>query len=1611
MKINFFPYCLFLLSGIILNFPQQILGQCQGGYNYGVAPITPGFSFTTYSNVFGGEYIRFNATVGNVYEFSYCTSDGGSTSYDTELSINTDLGVYVPNTYNNNTCGTQAKVTWTPSTSGIYRIITTEYDPFFLTGCYINSSFGTNLRIRQIQCVTPANGGTLVGSRSTVLTNDTVSFNLTGYTGTINWEFYYNSPPWTTINNTNPNPNFFVGDFNNSTLFVRARLINGGCIAYSNTVQVNILCGVPFNTVCNTTLDYISNVSFNTINNNSTYNNNTAYQNFSNLTTSVCKGSTYNLSIASTGVAQGKTAWIDYNNDGDFNDPGENVLTPTSPSTSPGTGNVTIPGSAITGSVRMRVLSVAGIAPNVLTCAATYYPSGTNTTDGGEYEDYTINILATPTAAAGASQTLCATSATMAATNPTPNSGTWSLVSGSGSVTSTTLFNSGVTGLGSGANVFLWTVSNGVCTATSQVTLTNQTPTTANAGSNQSACSLNATLAGNSPSIGTGNWSLVSGTGSISNSTLFNSGVSNLGSGANVFLWTITNGACLSTSSVTITNNIPNANAGSNQTICSSSGTFAAVNPTPSTGSWSLVSGTGSITTNNLFNSGVTGLGSGANTFLWTVNNGICTNTSQVTINNQSPSTANAGGNQTACSTTATLAGNSPSIGTGNWTLISGSAGISNSGLFNSGLTGIGVGPNVLQWTITNGACSSSAQVTITNNTPTTALAGSNQTICTNSTTLAGNTPTNGTGVWSVSSGSATITNNGSPTSGVTAIGAGTNVLIWGITTTCGTSTSSVTIVNDQPTTSNAGIAQTVCTNTATLAANTPVQGTGAWSLLSGSGSFASPNSPSSNVTGVGLGNNTYQWTITQGACTSTSSVQISYGPPSSAVAGASQTLCTNQTIMAATAPSLGTGTWSLLSGNGTLTNANSATTSVTNLGAGTNTFLWTVSNTCGSSTASVNLVNAVPSPSVAGADQTLCVSTSASLNATPPVQGTGTWSVISGTGTFVNANSPTTTVNGLSNGNNQFLWTVSTGSCSSTSQVNILVANGLANAQAGADQTICGSAAQLNAVSPSVGSGSWSVISGGALLADNTLNTSGVSSLQIGSNVFQWTVVYQGCVGRDTVRVLSEQLPTGISAGPDQGLCLTQSQLQAQSPTTGVGAWSVINGTATIQNPLSATSSVSGLSSGNTTLRWTVSNSCGTATDDVVLNVGQNLSASSAGADQTVCGDSAFLGAVAPINGIGTWSQITGGVLFTNSNQALDTVRNLSFGSQSLIWTVTYGLCTARDTVVITRNFPPTQAVAGPDQQNCSATAQLAGNTPVVGQGTWIVVGGSVIVNNPSSPTSGVTNLSSGTNTLRWYISNGNCPSNYDEVLLIRNAPGTQAVVGNDIFSCATIVTLSANTPTIGTGQWSTLFGSGIVTNFTQPNAQAVGITIGDSSGFVWTINLGFCATKDTLVVTTVNPPVASFTDTLIGTAVHFTNSSLLATHYEWNFDDGTVSTLVNPIHQFTASGVYQVRLVAFGPCENDTTYLSVPYFITDNASDIETKELFIRPNPAETFVTVTVAPGVRKISITEVSGRIIETRDILAGEEEIRFSVENLPRGIYWIEAGAKRGKVILH
>jgi hypothetical protein len=64
----------------------------------------------------------------------------------------------------------------------------------------------------------------------------------------------------------------------------------------------------------------------------------------------------------------------------------------------------------------------------------------------------------------------------------------------------------------------------------------------------------------------------------------------------------------------------------------------------------------------------------------------------------------------------------------------------------------------------------------------------------------------------------------------------------------------------------NAGADQSVCTSSTTLTAGTIV-GTGTWTVVSGSGTFANPNSSSTAVTGLTGGINEFQWTVSNSLC------------------------------------------------------------------------------------------------------------------------------------------------------------------------------------------------------------------------------------------------------------------------------------------------------------------------------------------------------------------------------------------------------------------------------------------------------------------------------------------------------------------------------------------------------------------------------------------------------------------------------------------------------------------------------------------------------------------------------------------------------------------------
>jgi hypothetical protein len=173
-----------------------------------------------------------------------------------------------------------------------------------------------------------------------------------------------------------------------------------------------------------------------------------------------------------------------------------------------------------------------------------------------------------------------------------------------------------------------------------------------------------------------------------------------------------------------------------------------------------------------------------------------------------------------------------------------------------------------------------------------------------------------------------------------------------------------------------------------------------------------------------------------------------------------------------------------------------------------------------------------------AGPDQYIC-STFAVMQASPLDQGeTGTWSVVSGAGTFSDANSPFAIVTGMAIGDNVYRWTVLNGGVPLVDQVLVSVFDpAFPGANAGADLTICtdtltGVLSAAPVAFPVVGN--WTVLSGDAVVAAPGLAQSVVTCSAAGSSVLLWTV-FNGPCGetRDTVVVTVEDCQTQVAEVP----------------------------------------------------------------------------------------------------------------------------------------------------------------------------------------------------------------------------------------------------------------------------------------------------------------------------------------------------------------------------------------------------------------------------------------------------------------------------------------------
>jgi PKD repeat protein len=150
----------------------------------------------------------------------------------------------------------------------------------------------------------------------------------------------------------------------------------------------------------------------------------------------------------------------------------------------------------------------------------------------------------------------------------------------------------------------------------------------------------------------------------------------------------------------------------------------------------------------------------------------------------------------------------------------------------------------------------------------------------------------------------------------------------------------------------------------------------------------------------------------------------------------------------------------------------------------------------------------------------------------------------------------------------------------------------------------------------------------------------------------------------------------------------------------------------------------------------------------------------------------------------------------------------------------------------------------------------------------------------------------------------------------------------------------------------------------FNDPGAFSVTVYAQDANGCRTRVNAALCGdvtpTGEAIVPIEIDFFVkADFSaNTFIGCApleVDFTNQSLYAISYLWSFGDGNSSNQIDPTHTYTAAGVYDVTLFAFGSSTNDTATKTFQVIVTPTpTADIVAYPLPVtNPNDSVVFAS----------------------------------------------------------
>jgi trimeric autotransporter adhesin len=1064
-----------------------------------------------------------------------------------------------------------------------------------------------------------------------------------------------------------------------------------------------------------------------------------------------------------------------------------------------------------------------------------------------------IIFYSIPEPNAGADDEVCTLNYQFQATNNFGNIA-WTGPPGSTFVPNANNLTTTVTAPSFGFHEFVLTANNNGCIQTDTVVIHFREQPVANAGIDDSTCSLQFAFSA-TPSVGNGSWTLPLGYTVSPNINDPNATVTAPNYGQAVFTWTEDNLGCISSDQITIDFvEQPVANAGIDDTVCGWVYDLQG-NAGVGMGTWTGPASAAFSPDASAPNASVTVDAFGPQTFTWTLDNGFgCIATADVIIDFEESPPTFAGNDTVVCGNSIQLSA-TPGVAQGVWSGPTEISFLPNSNDPNAIATASAFGSYTLTWTIDQGNnCIAQDDVVVNFVEQPVSNAGINQNLCGLSAQLSA-IPSAGAGVWYSLIGPTFSPAANDPNATVTFNNPGTYEIWWIENNGFGcTDSASVTITLIAQPVADAGLNIEVCGLIADVEA-IPSIGVGSWSTADAGISFGNAANAITTVSSLNYGTYNLTWTEDNGfGCADAADIQVTFVQQPIANAGIDLSVCGDEAVLNAV-PSVGTGTWQLpvdISSSGDL---NDSQLTINASSYGQFTIVWEEVNGICNSSNSVEVTFTEIPVADAGPDQNVCglVADIASI----PSVGTGSWSAPAAISFNPDNITPATQITANSPGTYNLTWTEDNGNgCTNSDQLTVVFIE-IPVADAGVNQSLCGLQALLSA-SPTAGNGMWSGDPSLVFVPNASAPNATVSALAFGNYTLVWTEDNDGCTGTDQIEI--EFIETPIpNAGADDATCGLSYTLQA-IPSTGTGSWSGPVGVV-FDDVNEPNTNVSVSFTGTYELTWTEDNGVCPASDVVSIAFVTNPVAN-AGIDENVCGLSYTLQATSNVPN-GSWLPQTG-IVYANPTDPNTVATAAAFGTYTLIWQATAGAsCVDEDEVEITFIEAPV-ANAGDDDWVCDLNYVLNA-VPSGGNGAWSGPA-EISFSDQGNPNSLATASAFGTYILVWTESTVFGCNTIDEVEITFSDPPL-ADAGDDLVICGLAHILSA-TASVGTGVWTSVPAGVVFTpSASSPTATAT-VAVPGVYNLTWTETNGNCTSSDVIEITFIDQPAANAgaDDTLCG-------------------------------------------------------------------------------------------------------------------------------------------------